>query len=109
MPNLDRIITVERPVETRGSFGSVVTTWETLTEVWARKTAAKSGKERFAAGSNRRLTTRAATFTVRYRTDLSELMRVVDEERRVWNIIGLAVVGNLQFHDVICQYHGERA
>ena len=107
MPKLDRVVVIQRPLTTRDSFGAVVMGWAELDKVWAHKVATK-GRERFSRGANRDVATRAATFTVRYRTDLSELMRIVDDGRRVWNIVGLAVVGNLQFHDVICQYAGER-
>ena len=51
---------------------------------------------------------RAATWRIRYMPGVTELMRVVDDERRVWGIIGLAVVGFNHFHDLICQSDGTR-
>ena len=101
-----RIITIEHPVTSRDLFGSVLTTWEPLTEVWADKRPS-TGKERFITGSNVTQAVRAATWRIQYGTGVNELMRVVDEQRRVWNIRGIAEVGRRQYHDLICQSVGE--
>ena len=41
---LDRIITIERPVISRDSYGSVVTNYEPLAQVWAEKMPAKGAE-----------------------------------------------------------------
>ena len=87
---LDRIITIEQPVISRDSYGSVVTNYEPLAQVWAEKMPAK-GAEKFIPGSGVTVATRAATWRIRYMPGVTELMRVVDDERRMWGIIGLAV------------------
>ena len=104
---LDRIITIEQPVIDRDDFGSEVTTWAALDTVWAEKIPAK-GKERFVNDANKVVATRAVTWRIRYMLGVTETMRVVDDERRVWGIIGLAVVGFNHFHDLICQSDGTR-
>ena len=106
MPNLERIITIERPVEARDAYGSVITNWETLTEVWAEKRPS-AGKERFVNSANRTQAIRAATWRIHYGSGVNELMRLVDEARRVWKIQGIATVGRRQYHDLICQSVGE--
>lgn len=107
MPTLNRIITIEHPVTVRGRFGGEVTTWETYNEVWADKRQT-SGDERFVAGANVTVATRAATWRVNFDPSITELMRVVDDQKRVWNIIGLAVIGFNRYHDMICQSDGTR-
>ena len=69
---LDRIIT------SRDSYGSVVTNYEPLAQVWAEKMPAK-GAEKFIPGSGVTVATRAATWRIRYMPGVTELMRVVDD------------------------------
>ena len=108
MPTFNRIITIEKPTITRDRFGSEIEGWGTHAQVWADKMPA-TGKERFSPGSNVTVATRAATWRIRYTPGLSELMRVVDEQKVVWGIIGLAVVGFNRYHDLICQSDGKPA
>ena len=103
---LNRLLIIEHLVETRDPFGSVITDWQTLTEVWADKRPS-AGKERFVNSANRTQAIRAATWRILFGTGVTEVMRVVDEARRVWNIKGIAEVGRRQFHDLICQSVGE--
>ena len=42
---LDRIITIEQPVISRDSYGSVVTNYEPLAQVWAEKMAGQRGRK----------------------------------------------------------------
>ena len=48
---LDRIITIERPVIIRDTFGSEISAWATLDTVWAGKRET-SGDERFVPAAN---------------------------------------------------------
>lgn len=70
-------VTIQRPVETKGPFGEVVTTWET---VWANVAAAIEnlrGNKFFAAQQiNPNVTTE---ITVRYREGVTNDMRVIHE------------------------------
>ena len=104
---LNRVITIERPVITRDSFGSQIETWEILDQVWAEKRQTK-GSSRFANNSNISVATRAATFRIRFNPAVNELMRVVDDQQRVWGIVGLAVVDFNRYHDLITQSSGLR-
>ena len=108
MPQFNRIITIEKPVIIRDNFGSEVTTWATHSQVWAEKRETKSD-EKFVPGSNVTVATRATTWRTWFDPELNELMRVVDDEKLVWNIIGLAVVDFNRAHDLIAQSSGERA
>ena len=105
---LNRIIEIQKSVIVRDSFGGEISTWATLDKVWTEKRQT-SGDERFVPGANIKVATRAATFRIRYGSGVNELMRVVDDQKLVWGIIGLAVVGFNQYHDLICQSDGTRA
>ena len=85
----------------------MVTNYEPLAQVWADKIPAK-GAEKFIPGSGVTVATRAATWRVNYMPGVTETMRVVDDERRVWGIIGIAVEGFNRFLDLICQSDGTR-
>ena len=105
---LNRLLIIEHVVETRDPFGSVITDWQTLTEVWADKRPS-SGKERYVNSAKVNQAIRATTWRILLGSGVDETMRVVDEARRVWNIKGIAEVGRRQFHDLICQSVGEGA
>ena len=103
---LNRLLIIEHNVTTRDAFGSEISGWVTLAEVWADKRPS-AGKGRFVNEANRDQAIRAATWRIEYGTGINETMRVVDQYRRVWNIKGIAEVGRRQFHDLICQSVGE--
>ena len=79
---LDRIISLEEPVISRDTFGSSITTWAPLTQVWAEKLERK-GKERFVNDANKVVATRAATWRIRYMPGVTELMRAEETVDKV--------------------------
>ena len=91
MSNYNYIIAIERPVITRDDFGSAMSTWTKLDDVWA-SFESLSAKERFEAGSNRVVAVREGRFTIRWRADVDELCRVVYDSM-AWGIRGIAEVG----------------
>ena len=104
---LDRIISLEEPVISRDTFGSDITTWAPLAQVWAEKRERK-GKERFIPGSNVTLATRSVTWRIHYRPGITEVMRIIDGQRVVWNIQGIAEIGFHRYLDSISQSDGTR-
>ena len=99
-----RFITLQRPVVTRDSFGSVISTWVDVDRVWAGLTEQR-GKERFVPGAAVVVALRYATFDIAYRADVSELWRMI-YDGKVWGILGIAEVGRRRSTQLICQSDG---
>lgn len=105
---LNRIITIQHPVTVRGRFGGETTTWEPYATVWASKEPIVAD-EVFNEESNIRVASRVTTWRTNFDPGISELMRIVDDENLIWNIIGLATVGPRdRWNDIISESNGER-
>ena len=82
---LDRRITIERYVETRGDFNEPVLTWEPLATVWASKTDASAGERYRAQAVGAEITSH---FRIRYSSQVADVNpkdRLIYEDR-VYNI-----------------------
>ena len=71
-------ITIEAPVETQGSDGSIVTTWKTFTEAWA-SIEPLIGREYFA--QQREQATESHKIRMRYQPGITHKMRVAWDSR----------------------------
>lgn len=71
---LDRRITVQNYTESTDSFGQKVRSYATYKELWA-SVQEKSGTE--GESGNQLVASKQVVFVIRYRTDLSETMRIV--------------------------------
>lgn len=71
---LDRRVTLLAPLTTRDAAGGVVNSWSTVATVWAEFTP-QSGREIQQAGQL--LALAAATFRIRYRSDIAATWRLV--------------------------------
>jgi SPP1 family predicted phage head-tail adaptor len=67
--DLDRLITIERPVKTQSDSGEDVITWTEVATVWAEKVNLR-GIERFA--SQQEIGHTITIFRIRYSTDVAE-------------------------------------
>lgn len=83
---LNHRITIEVATETKDAAGQPVASWSTFATVWADRRDVKGG-ERFASSQN--IAERAATFRIRWRGDVNEKMRVLDEGA-TYEIVGIA-------------------
>lgn len=81
---LRRRILVEAPVVSRAASGAAVETYAKHAELWARMEQVSSREYQDAV---RRWSAMTALFTVRWRSDLTEKMRVL-HEGRVYRIVG---------------------
>ena len=71
---LDRRVTLEQAAITRDpSFGGEQPVWSTLATVWAKVVEGPRAED---ASAQLRLAARRATFTVRYRSDITAKMRI---------------------------------
>ena len=75
--------------------------WSEVAEVWA--SVSQTGvSAKFENDSNRKLALRNSTFRIRWRDDVTELMRVV-YDGLLWDIRGIAEVGLRRGLELICQ------
>ena len=96
---LDRIVTIQQRTATRDSFGGEVVTWVDLDTVWA-SFRPQSTTERFRNESNIEQASNTAAFRIRWRADLDETMRVVQDGHE-WDIEGIVEVGRRDKLDLI--------
>jgi SPP1 family predicted phage head-tail adaptor len=71
---LNEKVTVQQPSASVDGLGQRVESWSDLAEVWARPEPIR-GREYFAAGQMQ--SEAGVRFTVRYRSDITRVMRVV--------------------------------
>ena len=85
------LIRIEHPVISRDAYGSELSTWTKLDDVWASFKGI-GGKERFEASSHRTVAVREGRFQILWRSDVTEIMRVI-YDGMAWNILGRSEVG----------------
>ncbi len=88
---LDRRITIERPVESRSATGQELLTWVTWCSTWAAVSHPKTGADETVVGDVILVTTRV-DFEIRYRTGLTEKMRI-RYNGSLYNILNIAEDG----------------
>lgn len=86
---LDRRVLIQFPEVVTDEFGQPITIWHDLATVYARKEDVRSG-ERFSA--QQVIAERTSVFTIRWRPDITPLMRLVHDEIAM-NITGIAELG----------------
>ena len=98
---LDRLVTLQERVVTRGNFGSEREEWVDLDTVWAR--VRQTGvSEQYINSSNREQANRNAIMRIRYRDDVGETMRAVYQDH-AWDIIGIDEVDYRRYLDLTVQ------
>lgn len=100
---LTRKITIQSPTETRNSIGEAVTTWSTFATVRAQRLD-KTAREIFA--SDREQAERTTVYRLRYRSDLSAKMRVV-EDGKTYDIEGITELGHKDGLEILAVRRGE--
>lgn len=96
---LDRKVTIIQPSESISAIGEVVSTWSNLSTVPAMYKPLNS-TERFGANAVR--TERACKFHIRYRSDVTEKMRVVYGVE-TYRIIAINELGRREGLELICE------
>jgi SPP1 family predicted phage head-tail adaptor len=86
---MDRKITIQQVTETRDSGGGVKQSWGYFCTMWANKSEAQGTEQ---VNADRRESIHSILWTVRYRSDITTKMRVVDDGGLVYNIEGIAEV-----------------
>jgi SPP1 family predicted phage head-tail adaptor len=97
----DRRITLQRPVHTRDAAGGVVTSWEHVSTVWARRLGAK-GREFYAA--NREIGEVQEVFHIRYSSTVAGILPTwrVLFEGKVFAVGAAVEMGRREFIAVTC-------
>ncbi len=86
---LDRVIIIQQRVDTKDSHGDPVPAWSTLATVWAYKIPLR-GTERFQ--SQQTLAQADHLWRIRYRTDVTEKMRL-SHESEYYDIQSVSEIG----------------
>ena len=93
---LDRRLTIQSKVSTRGSMGDVAETWETVATVWARLLSSK-GREFYSGGVQ--LGVDITGFQIRYSTAvgaMDQTWRVLYEGQE-YNVFSTSEVGRREY------------
>ena len=103
----NEIVVIQQPHVVRGSYGSETTTWVELAQVWAQVSIIGADDEDFVEGSDRVVVGTQARITIRWRGDVSEIMRVVVSGRAPglsrWEIEGVGEVGRRRETELKCR------
>jgi SPP1 family predicted phage head-tail adaptor len=99
---LDRRITIQSKSSSQNAIGESIESWSTFTTLWAKFTPTL-GREYF---SNDTETTAQATakFMVRYRTNLTNQMRVVHDSI-TYEIVSIIEYGKRQGTEILVRGH----
>lgn len=87
--SLDRRIVIQQRTDTRDAAGEPIPTWSVLDTVWAALEPLQGQELIEAQETNAK---RKARFRIRYRTDVTEKMRVV-WDGETWDINAISEIG----------------
>ena len=97
---LDRRITLQSPTTVQDSFGEPIITWTTEADVWAKRLDLRAS-ERFV--HQQTTATVETVFTIRYRAGVSPAWRVVDEQDRIYDVLGLREPDRRRSLELLCK------
>lgn len=89
----NRLVTIQTVTETRDAGGGKVDTWSNFCQLWALKQNG-SGSETVNADRHEYMNT--TVWTVRFRSDVTTKMRLVDDIGDIYNIEGIEEIGRRQ-------------
>lgn len=87
--NLDRRVIIQANTPTQDGTGAAIDGWATLATVWAQR-ADKPGREFFASAQT--IAEAATAYRIRYRSDVTAGMRIVDGNE-TWDIRSVGLLG----------------
>lgn len=93
---LDRKIIIQSYPTSKDNGGELTGSWTTYLTTWAKVTD-KSSTENMVEGTQPMTTTR--TFTIRYRTGLTNGMRI-SYNSQYWQITGMMEIGRKEYIDI---------
>ena len=100
---LNRIISIQRATQARDRYGSEILTYGELAEVWAEKRRGnRPSSERFLNDSNKEQALRRAVWRIRFRDDVYEIDRILDDAGLIWDIEGIIDLPGRRYRDLIC-------
>lgn len=86
---LDRSITIQIKTVTRDDYGAETIEWNDLVSVWSRRSVLRGSEKNTGQSIGAEI---ANAYTIRYRSDITELMRIKDGSD-YYNINYIAEVG----------------
>ena len=91
---LDEQVTIQSYTETRSTTGSVIKTWATHHSCWAERHA-RGGSERVEAAQLTAINN--VTWRIRYKSTVTEKMRILDRNSEYYYITSIAIEGRDQW------------
>jgi SPP1 family predicted phage head-tail adaptor len=89
----NRLVTIQEMAETRDLGGGKVEAWGDFCQLWALK---QNGTGNESVNADRHEYTNTTIWTVRFRSDVTTKMRLVDDIGEVYNIEGIEEIGRRQ-------------
>lgn len=96
--DLDRRMTLERPIDTPDDIGGVTRSWVPVAQIWANVQPARGS---FAFAGERAESVLSHRVTIRWRPDVTGAMRLRDGDRIF--IIHAALDGDMRRRTMVCQ------
>jgi SPP1 family predicted phage head-tail adaptor len=95
---LDRVLTIQRPVETQSASGEAQVAWTHVATVWGGR---RDVRAREFLGAQQPEAEIESVFTIRWLPDISPKWRVL-EGTRTWDITGTAEIGRREGLELRC-------
>lgn len=97
---LDRRITIETPTGTQDTFGEFTETWATFATEWAQYEPLKGREQLDAMQVNADL---QARFRIRYRSDITTKMRIVNDDSLTYGIEAITQIGRREGLEILAR------
>jgi SPP1 family predicted phage head-tail adaptor len=103
-PNLDRRVTIKRPVAAQeGRFGSSKPTWKTLAVVWGERQDILPSRNVENTANGMATGVQRTRYRIRWRADVNATMRL-EEGGAVYQIVGgPAEIGRQEYLELLCE------
>lgn len=97
---LDRLVQIQMPNTTTGTYGELTNIWTTLASAWAQYKPV-SGRENMDFGE--KMNPVDAIWKIRYMAGITPAGRILDEDGNDWRIQAVLVQGRKEWIELHCE------
>lgn len=97
---MDRLLSLERAVQTRDEIGGMIETWQEVRRLWVMKLPDQTSETIQSGQITARMTAR---FRCRYFPDLALTDRLREATGRLWNIRHVGEIGRREGWDILAE------